>query len=138
MKEEAKDVYARRLAADGTPLGLGGGFRITGSLGRHDDAPSVAYGGGYGYLIAWRRFMGGPDYNVYGRYAMPGRDSGVGGEFALDDDVAAQTQPAVACATNGDCLMAEEDNNGVGGDFEIRGRLVMPYHVYLPLVVRNF
>ena len=51
--------------------------------------------------------------------------------------MAAQTQPAVACATNGDCLMAEEDN-APGSDFEIRGRLVMPYHVYLTLVVRNF
>lgn len=47
-------------------------------------------------------------------------------------------QPAVACATNGDCLMAEEDNNSVGGDFEIRGRLAMPYHLYLPLVLRNY
>ena len=132
------ELYARRLGADGTPLGPGGGFWMTGSPGRHDGAPSVAYGAGYGYLIAWHRFMGGLDYNVYGRYAMPGRDSAAGGEFALDNDVGAQMHPAVACGTSGDCLMAEEDNAGAGGDFEIRGRLVMPYHLYLPLVVRNF
>ncbi|MGB7115892.1 MAG: hypothetical protein WBD56_07085, partial [Anaerolineales bacterium] len=76
---------------------------------------------------------------VYGRYAMPGRDIGVGSEFALDNDVQAQKFPAVACTPNGDCLMDEEDNNSVGGDFEIRGRLVWPYIVplYLPLVLRN-
>ena len=34
--------------------------------------------------------------------------------------------------------MAEEDNNSVGGDSEIRGRFVRPYHVYLPLTLRNF
>ena len=130
------ELYARRLGADGTPQGPGGGFWVTGNPGRHDGAPSVAYGAGYGYLVAWYRFMGGLDYNVYGRYAMPGRDIAVGSEFALDDDVAAQKHPAVACATNGDCLMAEEDNNAPGGDFEIRGRFVMPYHVFLPLVLR--
>jgi hypothetical protein len=132
------ELYARRLAADGTPQGPGGGFWITGSPGRHDAAPAVAYGRGYGYLIAWQRFMGGLDFNVYGRYAMPGWDIGAGPEFALDNDVQAQMFPAVACATNGDCLMAEEDNNSVGGDFEIRGRLVWPYHLGLPLVLRNF
>jgi hypothetical protein len=33
--------------------------------------------------------------------------------------------------------MAEEDNNSVGGDFEIRDRLAMPYHPFLPLALRN-
>ncbi|MDY6876043.1 MAG: hypothetical protein SWK90_07590 [Chloroflexota bacterium] len=131
------EMYARRLSADGTPQGPGGGFWITGSPGRYDEAPSVAHGSGYGYLIAWQRFISPGNYDVYGRYAMPGRDSGAGGEFALDNDVAAQMYPAVACATNGDCLMAEEDSNSAGGDFEIRGRLVWPYHVFLPLTLRN-
>ncbi len=131
------ELYARRLSNDGTPQGPGGGFWITGSPGRHDEAPSVAHGPGYGYLIAWQRFISPGNYDVYGRYAMPSRDSGAGGEFALDNDVAAQMYPAVACATNGDCLMAEEDNNSVGGDSEIRGRLTMPHHLCLPLVLRN-
>jgi hypothetical protein len=132
------ELYARRLSNDGTPQGPSGGFWITGSPGRHDEAPSVAYGPGYSYLIVWQRFISSGNYDVYGRYAMPGRDSGVGSELALDNDVAEQKYPAVAFATNGDCLMAEEDNNSVGSDFEIRGRLVMPYHLYLPLVLRNF
>ncbi|MGB6422664.1 MAG: hypothetical protein WBF05_12570 [Anaerolineales bacterium] len=133
------ELYARRLGPIGTPLGPGGGFWITGSPGRYDFAPSVAGGSGHDYLVVWVRFMGGFDYNVYGRFARPGLDIGVGSEFALDNDVQAQKFPAVACTPNGDCLMAEEDNNSVGGDFEIRGRLVWPYIVplYLPLVLRN-
>ena len=54
-----RELYARRLAADGTPQGPVGGFWITGSPGRYNSAPSVAYGAGYGYLVAWYRFMGG-------------------------------------------------------------------------------
>ena len=131
------ELYARRLSADGTPRGPGGGFWITGGPGRHDGAPSVAYGPGYGYLIAWHRFISAGNYDVYGRYAMPSRDGGAGAEFALDDDVVAQKHPAVACATNGNCLITEEDNNSVGGDFEIRGRLATLLKTYLPLVLRS-
>ena len=131
------EIYARRLAADGTPQGPGGGFWITGAPNRLDTAPAVAYGRGYGYLIAWQRYMGGSDANVYGRYAMPGWDSGVDDEFALDDDIKLQIEPAVACNTLGDCLMAEDDNDSIGGDFEIRGRLAWNYHVFLPLTLRN-
>jgi len=130
------ELYARRLGPIGTPLGPGGGFWITGSPGRYDFAPSVAGGSGHDYLVVWVRFMGGIDYNIYGRFARPGLDIGVGSEFALDNDVKAQMAPAVACASNVHCLMAEEDNNSVGGDFEIRGRLVWPYIiVHLPLVL---
>jgi hypothetical protein len=131
------ELYARRLSADGTPLGPGGGFWITGNPGRHDNAPAVAYGLGFGYLIAWHRYAGGLDYNVYGRYAMPGWDYGAGPEFALDNDVQTQTFPAVACTPIGDCLMTEEDSNSAGGDFEIRGRLAWPYHTFLPLVMKH-
>jgi hypothetical protein len=130
------EIYARRLAADGTPLGSPGGFWITGNPGRHDSLPAVASGAGHRYLIAWQRFMGGLDHNIYGRYAVPGRDHGVGGEFALDNDVRAQMSPAVACAAHRDCLMAEEDNNSAGGDFEIRARIASLYTVHLPRVVR--
>jgi len=130
------EIYARRLAADGTPLGSPGGFWIAGIPGRHDYAPAVASGAGHRYLIAWERFMGGLDYNIYGRYATAGHDSAVGSEFALDNDVRAQMAPAVACATLINCMMAEEDNNSAGGDFEIRARIASLYGVYLPVVVR--
>ena len=131
------EVYARRVGGDGTPLGPGGGFWITGAPGRHDGAPCVAFGAGYGFLIAWQRLTSGYSYNVYGRFAMRGQDYATSSEFSLDNDVAAQMHPALACAQSGECLMAEEDSNSVGGDFEIRGRLVMLYHDYLPLALTD-
>jgi hypothetical protein len=131
------ELYARRLDPFGTPLGPAGGYWITGNPGRHDTAPSVAASAGHRYLIVWQRFMGGLDYNVYGRYAVPGRDYGAGSEFAFDNDVRAQMAPAVACANHVGCLMAEEDSNSTGGDFEIRGRLAWLYDVYLPLSPRG-
>jgi hypothetical protein len=30
-----------------------------------------------------------------------------------------------------------EEDNWPGGDYEIRGRFMLAYHVYLPLVMRN-
>ncbi len=123
------EVYARRLGDDGTLLGPGGGFWIAGAPGRHDGVPSVAHGSGVGYLVVWQRVISTWNFDVFGRYAMPGLDIGVGSEFAFDDDNIAQMYPAVACATNGDCLMAEEDNNSLSGDFEIRGRLAM-VHIF--------
>ena len=123
------EIYARRVANDGTPLGPGGGFFIAGLLARHDGAPSVAHGPGSGYLVVWQREITPfSDHDVFGRYAIPGQDNAAGSEFAVDNDAMWQKEPAVACATNGDCLMVEADNS-VGGDFEIRGRLVM-VHIF--------
>ena len=130
------EIYARRLADDGTPLGPAGGFWITGAPNRYDEAPDVAYGGGR-YLIIWHRFMGGLDFNVYGRYAAPGTDNGLGSEITFDNDPGAQMNPTVACNPIGNCIMTEEDNSGPGGDFDIQGRLLWIYHIYLPLVIKN-
>jgi len=132
------DVFARRVDGDGTPQGSAGGFEIDG-LGDgnlHVD-PAVAYGGGYGYLVAWRYFDAGlSGQDVHGRYVMPGQDSAAGDAFAIDSGLDSQANPALACDPSGDCLVVEEDD-WPSGDFEIRGRFVRPYHIYVPLVLRN-
>jgi hypothetical protein len=131
------ELYARRLAPDGTPLGPGGGFWITGAHNRYDEAPSVTGGASFGYLIVWQRFMGGLDFNIYGRYVSRGRDHAHGSEYTVDGDAGAQMMPGVACSAVKDCLIVEEDNSGPGGDFDIQGRLAYSYPaVYLPVVVR--
>jgi hypothetical protein len=126
-------IYARRLSGDGTPLGVGCGFRVSGSS--DNESPAIAYGAGHGYLVVWERDMthGLSDYALYGRYAMPGQESAAGSEFAIDDTwILGNRFPAVACGANGDCLMVEAGGN------DIRGRLVMPHRVYLPIVLRRF
>jgi hypothetical protein len=79
----------------------------------------------------------GSVHDVYGHYVMPGLDTTVGFEFAIDDGIAEQTHPAVACAASGDCLVVEADNDSFDADFEIRGRSVRPHHVNLPLILRT-
>lgn len=130
------NVRGRRVSGAGTPLGPGRGFPIMADFSFMAD---VAYGARYGYLVAWGlSSFGGPSGDdVYGRYVMPGHDSAVGNEFPIDDGPDSQRLPAVACAPSGDCLVVEEDN-WPGADFEIRGRFVMPWHVYLPMVLRNY
>jgi hypothetical protein len=131
------EIYARRLDPFGTPLGPPGGFWITGNPGRHDQMPSVAGGAGFGHLVVWRRLVPGKDHDVLGRYVAPFQDVAAGSEFFIDNDIRTQTAPTVACVSYGACLVAEEDNNSAGGDFEIRGRLVwLMRSTYLPQVLR--
>ncbi len=130
------DIFARRVNGDGSQ-GPSGGFEIDGigDSNLHVN-PAVAYGAGYGYLVAWRYYEGGSNQNIYGRYVMPGQDSAAGEEFAIDGDSGSQRYPAVACNPSGDCLVVEDDNYP-GPDYEIRGRFVRPHHIYLPLTLRN-
>ena len=98
----------------------------------------MAYGAGGAYLIAWyRHISSGSNFDIFARFAMPGRDSALGSEFVLDDQAVTQFDPVLACNSIGDCLMAYFGNSTSGGDFDIRGRLVMLNRVYLPISIRG-
>lgn len=133
---ENLNVWARRVHGDGTTHAIG--FEVAGSGQRRN--PALAYGAGYGYLVAWRDSEGGANQDVYGRYVMSGQDSAAGQGYVVDDTADWQIRPAVACAPSGDCLVVYQDNwaPGGAGDLEIRGRFVIPHHIYLPLVLRNY
>ncbi|MGB5933949.1 MAG: hypothetical protein WBH57_12900 [Anaerolineae bacterium] len=132
------DIYGRRVSGAGTPQGASGGFPIAAATANLHVEPDVAYGAGYGYLVTWRYASGTSSGNdLYGRHVMPGQDSATGNEFAIDSGADSQRSPALACAPSGDCLVVEEDN-WPAGDYEIRGRFVMPHRVYLPMVLRNY
>jgi len=124
------ELYARRVDNGGTPLGPGGGYWVAGNPGEFDQQPSATFGAGNSYLVAWHRFSSTGDYNVVGRLLQPGLDYSPFSEFNLDNDVQAQMHPAVACGAHAACLMAEEDANSAGGDFEIRGRLLWTLHIF--------
>jgi hypothetical protein len=99
----------------------------------------VAYGPGFGYLITWQYDDSGSytNYDIYARYVIPGQDAAAGNQFAIDTHTYDQEYPAVACASTGDCLVVEQDDYPSGNEFDIRGRLVMPHRVYLPIILRN-
>ena len=129
-----RTIYGRRVTGTGT---LHPYIPIADHSGQACVEPDVAYGPVYGYLVAWRYIPSTGVWDVYGRYVKPGQNSAWGSEFAIDDGADSQKSPALACDLFGDCLVVEEDN-WPGADYEIRGRLVMAYHVYLPLTLRNF
>jgi hypothetical protein len=90
------DIFARRVSGGGTPQGASGGFEIdgVGDDNLHVD-PAVAYGAGYGYLVAWRYFdPGASGQDVYGRYVMRGQNAASGDEFRLPAAHAAQLSVA--------------------------------------------
>jgi hypothetical protein len=127
-----RTIYARHVSGDGsTPSPA---FLIAEHTNEVCGGPDVAYGRGYGYLLTWY-YEASTSTDAYGGYVMPGQNTLAGGEFAIDLDPGTQFDLAVACAPSGDCLFVESDNSG-SPDYEINGRTVRPYHVYLPLVLR--
>ncbi len=127
-----RTIYARRVTGAGTTPSPA--FLIAEHTNEVCAGPDVAYGRGYGYLVTWYHDASATP-NTYGRYVMPGQSTPAGEEFAIDLDPGAQIDPAVACTPSGDCLFVESDNSG-SPDYEINGRTVKPYHVYLPLALR--
>ncbi|MBN1976980.1 MAG: hypothetical protein JW918_06225 [Anaerolineae bacterium] len=127
-----RTIYARRVTGAGTTPAPS--FLIAEHTSEVCAGPDVAYGRGFGYLLTWS-YEAPTSMDAYGRYVMPGHDAPAGVEFAIDLGLGAQIDPAVACAPSGDCLYVESDNS-VSLDYEINGRTIKPYHVYLPLVLR--
>jgi hypothetical protein len=132
-----RDIYGGLLRGDGTPSGPSAhrGFRI--SSGDDDFSADVAYGLGWGYLVAWTRQHPVPwEWDVYGNHVMPGHDSPAGGEFALDNTYRDQDLPVLACQPVGDCFLAEE-NAFWSSSAEIGASMVRLDKVYLPMTVRQ-
>ncbi len=122
-------LYAQRLDNIGVPFGPTGGFPIVHTNGVRNEAPSVEFGSYNGSLIVWQREIAGPGSRVFGRYVAPDQDTAQGAEIAFGSGGAYwRTHPAVACATNGNCLMVEEDS-WPGADYEIRGQIAM-FHIF--------
>jgi hypothetical protein len=92
-----KDIYTQRVSGDGAPQGSSGGFPVAGATSNLYVESDVAYGMGYGYLVAWTHdATGSSDYDVYARYVLPGRDVASGGEFVIDATAHDQEKPSVA------------------------------------------
>jgi len=129
-----RTVYGRRVTGAGA---LQSDFAIADHSNQACVEVAAGYGPVYGYLVAWRFIVSSSDWNVYGRYVKAGQNSAWESEFAIDATAYLQRSPALACNLRGDCLVVEEDN-WPSADYEIRGRLALARHAYLPLVVRNF
>jgi hypothetical protein len=135
------DIFARRFAGDGTPLGASSGFILAGEgVADYNTFPQADFAPASGYLVAWTDFGAKGGSNVHGRYVSPRQDSPAGEPFPLFEEDASQTVQGVACAPWGQCLVVVTDDWAPGGtgDYELRGKFVLPcLRVYLPLVLRK-
>ncbi len=122
-------LYAHRLDNTGVPYVPGGGFAIATASGVENRSPAVGFGSYGGSVIVWQRAITGPGFRVFGRMVAPEQDSAHGAEIAFGSGGAYwRIHPAVACATDGDCLMVQEDD-WPGGDYEIRGQMAL-FHIF--------
>ncbi len=132
-----RQVRGRRMSTDGTPQGDPAGFSIGGidTVDELEQQFALAYGERYGYLATWHFEEPSPPDTIYGRYVLAGRDSTSGGQFAVASLSHMDSDPAVACEPSGDCLVVYSWWNG--GDYDIKGRFVRLYRIYVPLVLKN-
>ena len=132
-----KQVRGRRLSLDGTPQEDPAGFDI-GEVDTVDEAErqlALTYGERYGYLATWHFEESSLPDTIYGRYVLPGQDLASGGQFPIASLSNARSDPAVACEPSGDCLVVYSWWDG--GDYDIKGRFVRLYRIYVPVVLRN-
>ena len=124
-------IWARRVGGDGS---LHSFFSLANDSGTYRFEPAVAFGDSGHYLVAWRHV--GPTWDIFGRHVGAGKDSPEGPQFPIDDGAFNQKSPALACSPSGPCLEVQEDDF-LGGSYDIMGRLVGYRRIHLPLTVRK-
>jgi len=121
---------ARRLAADGTPLGPPSGFPLGPSLGitYPSRANAVARADAVGFVFAQQRF--GANYGqIYAQVVSPGSDNVSSRLFAVAVDNVWNGEVDIDCAPWGTCLIVYQSGTDVvgkiiqlhvfGDDFEV-------------------
>jgi len=110
--------FARRVAANGTPLGPAAGFQLGQASG---DAHSifgrtnaVALADAVGYVSAWHdlTFLSG---DVDATVVSPNADAVLSHQLVVADGPEDQREVAIACAPWGTCLVAHQSGANIVG-----------------------
>ena len=117
------DVWGRRLAADGTPLGAS--FPIAANSSFHEQNPTVVYGNGH-YLVFWEeRPFAGENVEIAGQLVD---DAGMlsGNKISITNWAYDQLKPRAAYnSKEKQFLVVWEDHYwGNGNDWDIYGRFL--------------
>lgn len=131
-------VSARRVNYDGQPFGAGDGFSVSSDQSANVavNHPHVSFAQNMGYWVVWDHFDGStPELNNRANIVFAGHDQPAGAEFHVGDAYPYQASPAIACQPFGSCLLTEVYTYCIPDcDPDIRGRLLNPQPVYLPLI----
>jgi hypothetical protein len=135
---DTQKIWGRRINGNGT---LGPFIKIADHAPQSCIEPAVAFGPILGYSLSWRCNNAGNFWEVFGRFLKGGENTPSGNEFGFIDNVSLirqQRSPAVACGASGTCLAVMEDIQCCDflSDYDIRGRLILPNLIHLPLIKR--
>ncbi len=121
------DLYWQKLDGEGNVIGPPNGqLSPNPPFDEHYD-PDVAYSHGYGYLMSICYAISNRwEADVYGYHVLEGQSALHGVEFIIDNSAGKQTEPAVACASAGECLVVETYQAAPQNDTDILGRLIHP------------
>ena len=125
-------IYARFIDGDGTPAGV----NKIGDITSPDREPDVACNqAGNQYLVAWQQMYTSAKYGIIGRLVHP--DETMDAAFVIVDAswTKNRTQPAIAGGSTNYLVAWEHERDGTAYQ-DIHGRLITPYTVFLPLVLR--
>jgi len=125
-------IYARFIDGDGTPAGV----NKIGDITSPDREPDVACNqAGNQYLVAWQPMYMSAKYGIIGRLVHP--DETMDAAFVIVDAswTKNRTQPAIAGGSTNYLVAWEHERDGTAYQ-DIHGRLITPYTVFLPLVLR--
>ena len=110
---------ARRVAADGTPLGPETGFQLGQPTGNMYFFPAranaVAPSEAVGYVSAWHDLSSSDGGDVGAGVVSPYADRLLSKQLVVADGTEDQQQVAIACAPWGTCLVAHQSNGNIVG-----------------------
>lgn len=110
------DVRARRLAADGTPLGPTSGFLLATNpaMTQPSHSNAVARSDAVGFVSAFQVF--GSNYaDIYAQVVSPHSDRVLSGEFTVAVNNVSNHEVDIACAPWGTCLIVYQSDGNIEG-----------------------
>jgi hypothetical protein len=116
LRIEHYDIDGNKIAGPTATLAEGGADNL--------DAPQIAMAADGSYLVAYERDNGGGNVDIVGK--IVNADGSLGGEFLIFSDAEDNLKPTVAALSNGNFVVAWENEYNVGTNTFINLRVITP------------
>jgi hypothetical protein len=125
-------IYARFIDGNGT---LAGVHEIADTTSPEREADVACNQAGNQYLVAWQQRYTNFKYGIWGRLVHPDETMDAGFEIVQPGSGTDRTEPAVAGGYTNYLVAWEHERDGTAYQ-DIHGRLITPYTLFLPLVIK--